>query len=145
MLQTWQTGCFKLSRLETSHFQLSLLSAVASGHQLVFTFCIFSEFIWCSIRLLRSAKQWRHSSGTGGKACLCCGQPSRPGVAEFRCYFFTVVLLRNVTPSASPKLIIHFEVRGVFEKADSWNYAQRWLNIGCGKYHPKIMKFFWCF
>ena len=42
-------------------------------------------------------------------------------VAEFRCYFFTVVLLRNVTPSASPKLIIHFEVRGVFEKADSWN------------------------
>ena len=32
MLQTWQTGRFKLSRLETSRFHPSHLSAVASGH-----------------------------------------------------------------------------------------------------------------
>ena len=31
MLKTWQTEHFKLSRLETSRFQMSRLSAVASG------------------------------------------------------------------------------------------------------------------
>ncbi len=45
--KTWQTGCFKLPHLESPHFQMGSLSAVASGLILFFRDTNFELLCLC--------------------------------------------------------------------------------------------------